>query len=433
MIKRILLFKWDSFFMLYFKYNLKIYFYKLRQFIKKHSSLISLIFIILLSLPIRLWKLTTYPPVIVDEPAYLRDIENLLTYKTSVFNPQWDFSQSFLMYLPIIALLKLGVSDGILAIRLISVIYSIFALIPLFFIIKKYTNNLVAFCSTLIFSFSYYYLQFSRVGWGVIYALTFGLYLMWFIQKAVEKKSKIYIVFCSIFTSLTFYTYRAGEVYILVGSIYFFIEILLSQKQNKDKIFSILIYIILCFLLTIPWIKYIFNDWEKYNMRMNAVFIKNVERPYHGLNKTSEIMLYQITTSIKAWVFLIPIDGGGGENQRYLPLVNHPVSGFLIPFFYIGIIYAIKNIRTMYPWFAIYIIGIILGQCLTVNPPNGARALIFLPVIYIFSSLVFYSLYKKYENFKFIALIFIILAFTLAINDFMYYKYWMTWIKVWRE
>lgn len=190
---------------------------------------IFLAFLLFLSLIPRLWNLTTYPPVIVDESANIRDIQKLQA--SNEFRPidfEWGYGQATLVHYPPFFLVELGL-ENLLAVRLTSVILSILTLIPFFFVVKNYTNSTIAFCGTILFSFSYYYLQFSRVGWTNIHPIFLGLYLIWLVQEAIEKKSGLLFAVCGIIAGLLMYSYRSGQIYICS---FFIINCLFFQRKK---------------------------------------------------------------------------------------------------------------------------------------------------------------------------------------------------------
>lgn len=152
--------------------------------------------------------------------------------------------------------------------------------------------------------------------------------------------------------------------------------------------------------------------------------------PYHTLYEKSEITLYQIISTIKAWILMIPVNGGGIENPRYIPLNHAVVSSFIAVIFFIGLFFAIYKFRQTYIWIFIYVVGLVFGQILTVDPPNGSRGLILLPVIYLFSSFGLFFLYKKFEKYKLTKPLFILVAILIAVWDFYIYTNWMSWIQV---
>jgi hypothetical protein len=395
------------------------------------NSVFLIFFIILVSFFPRIWELNKYPPVVIDEPAYLRDI-NAMISKNDYYpaNFQWDGSQATLAYLPTILLNKTFIPNQLLALRFTSVLMSLLALIPFFFLVKKYTNEIVAFSSTLMFSCSYYFLQFSRAGWGVIYPLTLGLYLLWIIESLNKHNKYFKLIIAGILAGITFYLYRAGEILIVGACIFLIIKIFRSQERLSKKIFEIFIPIFIFLIISAPWINAIKSNWQFFMLRQGVVSIQNTNKPYHKYNNSNDIIFYQIRTSVKSWLFLLPEVGTNPENPRYLPAAHPFVNPIIILLFILGLIIGIINFKKMYIWFFIYVSGVILGQVLTVDPPNGARGLILLPIIYLFSALSLNSIYNRFRNAKFIVLVLIIFSVIISVIDFLFYQNWMTWIKV---
>src|SRR3989344_3047111 len=395
------------------------------------KNLLLLFFVIIVSIFPRIWELNKYPPIIVDEPAYLRDVESMILNNNYYpANFQWDGSQATLVYLPTILLLKTVIPNPLIALRSASIALSLLALIPLFFLTKKYTNGVVAFSSTIMFSYSYYFLQFSRVGWGVIYATVLGLYLLWVVDSIKDRRDFFKIVGAGIIAGLILYTYRAGEVYIIACFILLCIKIFTINKSLINSLPKILIFIIVFLLVSLPWIRKVNSDLKFFSLRQEVVSINNVNTPYHGLTEKKDIMFYQITTSLKYWVLFLPARTTNPENQRYLPSESTLINPILIPFFIIGVILALLSFKKHYVWFFIYLGGLVFGQMLTVDPPNGARGLIMLPIIYLFSSLSLFYFYNKLEKYTLLRNLIPVGAFTIALFDFFFYINWMSWINV---
>ena len=398
-----------------------------------YATLIYLLVILLLSLMPRLWKLEQHPPLIVDEAANLRDIDKILNSGNyNVLDFHWDFSKSQLVYFPALLVTNiLGRQDSFLALRLTSSLFSILALIPFFFIVKSLTNRSISFTTTLLLSFSYYYLQFSRVGWNDIIGVScLGLYLIWFIQIASRKKSFLWAGASGVVAAIIFNAYRSGIIIILVSPFYLF-YLLKNHKVSKEFFVKIMsCFLIVFFLLSLPWAIKISKNWEKYNLRLRVVALKSVNIPYHGLTKKSEIYKYQILTSIKSWVFLDAAGGEREENPRYLPLKVPPVNTFVRIGFLIGLVVSIIRPRKTSIWLSIYILGIFFGQILTLDPPNGARGLIILPSIYIFFALGLYKIYTASGKNKLVLTLLVIVSLLYCYLDFSYYQDWMGWIKV---
>lgn len=396
-------------------------------------ELLFLSLVILVSVYPRLWHLTTVPGVIVDEPAYLRDIGAILKTGSWFFpaNFQWDSSQATLFYYPTLFLARIwGTSPNLFTLRLSATIFSLLALIPLYFLAKEYVNKTIALCLVLVFSFSYYYLQFSRVGWGVVSVMTLGLYLIWFLQIALRRTHPFWFVLSGITAGIILYGYRAGEIYLFAGFLYL-VSNLIAKKLSLEKILLSLFIFGSSFLLTsAPWLYQIVNNWERYNLRERVVNVFNTARPYHGLEKNNDILKYQILTTVKSWILLEAVDGGEIENPRYLPLKDPPVNSAIRVLFIVGLILAIFRVKETFIWLIIFILGLVFGQILTVDPPNGSRALVFLPVIYLFSAFTLERIYQFSGRNRLFLTAVVILALILASADFSYYQDWMSWIKV---
>lgn len=394
--------------------------------------LITLCLVILFSLFPRVWKLTELPPVIIDEPANIQDIQNLLS--SGSFRPanfEWAYSQGTLVYYPTILLIHLGISDHFLALRLTSVILSLIALIPFFFLVKKHTSFFIALCTTILFSYSYYYLQFSRVGWTNIHMLTIGLFFLWFIQLIQEKNKWWAYIGAGICAGILLYTYRAGQIYLAVGGIVMIVRLFKDKVNAENKLLKIFLFICAFFIIASPWLSMILFHWNLYSTRTDAVSIFNAQLPYHGMRELKDILIYQIHTVVKTWILFFPHNNPGGiEAPRYLPLTYPAISYVLIPFFYAGFLLSLLNIKKTYPFFLIFFLSLILGQVLTVNPPNGSRGLLLLPIIYLFIGVALQKVYKRFYTIQYAWILLLLFSLGIATSDFLFYQNWMNWIRI---
>lgn len=402
----------------------------------KFRNLIYTLLIIAISLYPRLWHLKEYPPVIVDEPANLRDIQKIIDSKEiHITDFHWDFSKSIVVHIPVIIVSNItGQRPSIYTLRLTSVVLSIATLIAFFFIIKDLMGDLVAFLTTMLLSSSYFFLQFSRVGWtDIILSLFLGTTLFLTLEKEETQNNHFLLLFAGSCSGILLYSYRAGLVFIGVSLLYFLPKGF--KKTNlKNLLKKLSIYAITTIIISTPWILKISKKWEQYNLRQKVVSIKNVKMPYHGKTNYREILFYQITTSFKSWILLQAwIVDYQPENSRYLPLLYPPVNLFIRIFFWLGLLVSISRKRDLKKfgiWILIIVFTIAFGQVLTVEPPNGARALVMLPAIYVIFGLGVNSFLNFFKQSKLAKASIIFLSLAYAISDIKFYQYWMTWIKV---
>ena len=395
--------------------------------------------IIFISIFPRLWKLEQKPPIIVDEYANIRMIKSLLENRN--FNPlefHWDYSKTIFTYYPTILLIKLtGTGNDLFYLRLTSVIYSLLALIPFFLLTRRLTTNVTAFATTLLFANSYYFLQFSRVGWiDITFGVASGLFLILFLQKAFDRKENLrlnWVVASGITAGIIFHAYRGANVLFFLSYSYFIFLLFTNHISFKKSFMTFGLFFFTFLFISLPWLIKISKNLDKYNLRANVVYIKNARIPYHGLSLKRDIMKYQILTSVKSWIFLEGVVGGSEETPRYLPETFPPLNIFVRISFWAGMIISILNYHYLKKtgfWLLIIITTIIFGQILTVHPPNGARGLIMLPSYYIIASIFFYKIHEVSGKSKVVLAGITLLSFIFSIQDFLFYQFWMEWIKV---
>ncbi|KKQ96616.1 MAG: hypothetical protein UT24_C0002G0012 [Candidatus Woesebacteria bacterium GW2011_GWB1_39_12] len=418
---------------------MKHFFKRLTALVRKKGTLFYIGAIIILSLYPRLWMLSQKPPIIVDEAANLRMIHSILKNESlSPLEFHWDFSKTILTYYPSILLIKLfGNSNDLYFLRLTSLIYSLVALIPFFLLTRRLTNNVIAFAVTLLFGSSYYFLQFSRVGWvDIVFTTTLGLFLILFLQKAFEDKKSvrlIWIVVSGMTAGIIFYAYRGANVLISLSFLYLTFLQFTSHISFKKSFMTFILFFFTFLFVSLPWLIKISKNSDKYNLRANVVYIKNARLPYHGLSFKEDLTKYQILTSIKSWILLEGVIGGNEETPRYLPETFPPLNFFIRISFWAGAIISMlsyRNFKKTGFWLLIIITTIIFGQILTVHPPNGARALLMLPSYYIIAATFFNKIYEISAKNKIVLTIIILLSLFFSLQDFLFYQFWMEWIKV---
>jgi len=196
--------------------------------------------------------------------------------------------------------------------------------------------------------------------------------------------------------------------------------------NNKGGLSKVLIYLFTFIVVALPWISTVTREPDKYNLRLKVVSVTSLNS---GFNSLTRIISSQSVTAVNSWLLINPQNGSGDENPRYLPS-GFPLVNLLVKMgYWAGIIYGLFHIRKIYPLYIIIIAGIV-GQILTVNPPNGARGLIILPCIYLLFAFGTYEIYKHLNRPGLFKTALIIVSILFAFNDFEFYKYWMTWIAM---
>jgi hypothetical protein len=390
-------------------------------------SCIVLLFFVLIP---RFFRLSAYPPLIVDEPANLRDVDILRA--SPAFIPgafEWDYSMGMLVQYPSY-IATTFIKDPLLALRSTSVIASLFVLMAFYLIMRRYTSPLIAWCTTLMFSSSYWFLQFSRVGWTNIHALVAGLWMFWFLLSWYDHARIWKLIASAICGGILLYTHRSGEVYFLASGVLLCVALIRIHASWLKKLVLLGAYILIVIAVSFPWMTTVMNNWERFTLREKTVSVFSVNRPYHGLLNTMDIIRYQIQTSVFSWLLFIPYDGGNIENPRYFPTELPQISYFVIPLCLAGMILSCISFKRMYIFLFMYILAIVFGQIFTVDPPNGSRALVILPVIYIFVGVSLEKIRHTFHKISVTPYILIWYACLTAVFDIYMYSQWMRTIKV---
>jgi len=237
--------------------------------------------ITLLAILARVWELSKTPPLIVDEYANLKMLNEIIKNKTySITEFHWDFSKTILPYYPTILFIKfLRLENNLFTLRLTSVIYSLLAVLAFYLILRGLTKEKISLLTTLLFSSSYFFLQFSRVDWvDIIFVVATSLWAFFFLDlglKTSGKKSILFIILSSFLSGLIFYGYRAGTIFIALLFLYLFFSLYLNKKMEGSLNYFVIFTLVFTFV-TLPWIIKISKNLQKYNLRARVVDIRNV-------------------------------------------------------------------------------------------------------------------------------------------------------------
>jgi len=379
----------------------------------------------------RLTQLMNYPPLIVDEPANVRDIQLLLSPNPPAFYDfEWDFSMAMIVHYPSIIVMKLGIADPYLAIRVTSVLLSILALIPFYLLVRKETDPWIATITTLLLSTNFFFLQFSRVGWTNMFSLTISLYALWCTTIAIDRKSYVWMVIAGCMIGLDFYTYRTGVLGIF-GCFLLLLGSLIRTSKRIQSIAMISACIVTAVIIASPWIIHIYTHQDQYTLRQQVVSIWSTPLPFHGKTTRHDVFMYQLYEAVKSWVFMSPGINQDVEANRYMPLPLPMLSYPLIPLLWLGLLAIVRKSKTWTMWILMFSVGLYFGQVLAVNPPNGSRGLILLPIMYMFIAHGLLQIRSWIKKFSLSTTIFFYFFTTeVIILDLYTYIQWMSWIRV---
>jgi hypothetical protein len=393
--------------------------------------------IILYSLIIRLYKLSTIPPVINrDEAGSIIQPLQIITHNyKSIFTLTHDNSVSYIVYLfKTLSVYIFGTGNALFAVRLTTAMVSVLTLIPFYQILRSYVNKSIALLTTFAFSSNYWFLNFSRLSWICVDTLLPGLLLLIYTKKAVKKPILKYYIIVAILSAIMLYSYMGGRIFFLASLIFLFTNLFTSRKvEFKRKLKYFLIYLISTFLIFLPQLVVIFRNTNLYLLRARSVYIFNINSFYYGIlpNKRVEILKHQFSFAVRGFVFLDNrVAAEGVENKRLVPNNSSGVNNLIKILFWLGIILLFIRKRGDYIWFIVYILNIILLQIPTVFIPSWSRAIGTIPIIYFFVAItlqevqISINLSRFKQKMLFYFLISLLLI-TASLSDLKRYWIWV--------
>jgi hypothetical protein len=371
-----------------------------------------LIGIILLALVMRVWRLETIPPVINGDEAgsIIHPLQILMGKSGSIFNLTHDYSVSYIVFLPkAFFMFLLGEAKALFAARLTTALFSVAALIPFYFLLRRQKLN-IAIClmTTLAFACSYWYLNFSRLSWINVDSIFFGLCLLLFIERAVEKGKLIDFVTSGVFAGLVLYNYMGGRIYFLASLIILFLWLIINVEKNiSEKFRRISVYFLVAALIFFPQIPVIISNFDQYIIRPRTIAVFNQQTAYYGYEPGDKfkVFLHQVDFAIRGFVFFDPaVSSEGVENMRYIPQGRAAVNNIIVVLFLAGLFISFLKKKGSFSWWIIYGLNILLLQIPSALTPGWGRALGVCPIIYLFAALTLEEIWKSLnKRMKYIA------------------------------
>lgn len=356
-------------------------------------DIVVLSFIVIFSLTLRVYPLNTIPHNVTgDEITYLADIYKIIIHNNLyLFSPIGDGSETGLaLFLPILFIKTFtGIEHALFSLRLASAVFSVLALIPFYFIIKRRSNWLIGTIFTILLSTNYVFLNFSRTGWIFNTTMVFlSLSLLLCLEKLNESENSALYIISGIISGVMVYGYLFGKFLILF--IIFYLVLRIIWIKNKALAFQRLgIYLLLLLIISAPYLFYTIPQYtHDVSGRASATFVFS-----HGFDST--LAIDQIKYALEGNILLdSSVMNRGMENQRYVPNNMAPVSPLISILFIFGLIYLFlcSRFHKFYVWWIVFI-SIIIIQAITALPPNLARGLLLLPFIYLVSAITVYSIW----------------------------------------
>jgi hypothetical protein len=129
------------------------------------------------------------------------------------------------------------------------------------------------------------------------------------------------------------------------------------------------------------------DNWDYANTRPNAVSIFRIEGEYLGSSSKPQIILDQTLRTIRGFILLDKSVTGYGLWARYHPAgwaFIDQATGLL---YWVGLAAGLLQWRRFVYWWVFLLVPLFLTQVFSVGTPDGSRALMVAPFVFLFVGL----------------------------------------------
>jgi hypothetical protein len=331
----------------------------------------------------------------------IHTLEIVLGEYGSLFELTHDGQVSYVTYLEKSVMLRLlGLNNTLVATRGVTALLSLGALIPFYLLARKRMGRFITLCLTLLLSFSYWYLNFSRLPWIATDALFYGLWLFHFLERMTAGGPWLYTLGAALSGSLVFYQYNGGKVFLVAAAAQLLYWLFKGSREFdfQEKLLHILVLGVVTILISLPQIVAISRNFETYTIRADTLYVFGSRATdYYDIDTGNrlKILLHQINYTFRDLVLFDPQVGAEGlENRRYKPPQMGGIHLFLVPFFLVGLYSLLTKKKKSWSlkYSVLYVSNLVFIQIPSAYVPNWARALSLLPTVYLCLGLGFEAL-----------------------------------------
>lgn len=268
--------------------------------------------------------------------------------------------------------------DNVFGLRSASVFFGILSIMPFYLILRYFLGFSFreTTATTLLYTFSHWFLAMARLGINYIQIVPFELLALLFLFFGFKFKKSLFFFFAGLLGGIPVYLYHAGRLvpFLILGSF-----IWLARKKTW---FSFLLLFLGLLLTLLPLSQRYLQNPDQFFVRSRDVMILNklpdAFRDYQTSSKF-KVILYQFLQTIK--VFFL-----GGDNSEQYGYQGAVVPWPFQPFFIVGLSWTIMTLsqkpisRLLLFWLLIILL---IGGVLTTNPPFVPRLIGAMPLIFI--------------------------------------------------
>lgn len=340
--------------------------------------------LLLVAFALRVAWLGTIPGnITADEADNLSTIfKAQVTGEPGFFGLDWKPQPAMSMYIFSGFMRVFG--EDIFGMRMASALLSTLALLPFYLLARRVVQPAAALGGAALLATGLWYLNFSRSGWENVHTALYALVAAWALTVALERKQLRWFALAGVAAALGLYGYFAGRLIIVALLAYAPLALWWARGQRRPVLLGYGVLLAMTIMLFAPQVPAITEDRDLFNRRTDAVNVFDQPRPYLGETSDFGIIEAQTTRNLKGF-FLF--DGSVFTNGRYGPkgeTLYDPVTSVLL---LAGLLIGLVRWRQTALWWVLLAVLLLGTQIPSRGTPDGARAVIAAPFMYLFVTL----------------------------------------------
>ncbi|HVN85331.1 MAG TPA: glycosyltransferase [Candidatus Binatia bacterium] len=341
--------------------------------------------LLLIALALRVYRIDRIPAVVIhDECDNLFNVYQILQGKgPGFFGVDWKPQPAASIY---VLSWFMWVSNSVTALRLPTVMVSVAALVPFFLLLRTVVAVPVALLTTGLLAADTWYLHFSRTGWDNIDACLFLLAAVLCLRRAVRNGQWRWFAATGIWCALGLYGPFGGRAILPITLLIGLMSLRRAAMPRGRLLAGLLLSTAVAIALLVPQLRTALSDWDGFQKRTRFVYVlggENETKP--ALTKLAIVLEASGRKAYQLFAPGFPI--GRERTDRYLRTETGAFSRPTAVLLGIGMLAGLLCLAQTWHWWVVLVASFVLTEGLTIGNLNGARGIVFVPILYLFIGL----------------------------------------------
>ena len=341
------------------------------------------------ALLLRLYALDRIPAVVIhDECDNLVNIYQILHGRgPGFFGIDWKPQPAASIYV-----VSLAVRSGMsmFSMRIVTALFSVAALVPFYLLLRRAIQAPAALLTTGLLATDIWYLHFSRTGWDNVFVCGAAAAAALCIGDAVAGGRRRDFVWAGVWSAIGAYGYPAGRLILPAVAATAAGGMLARRTEARRIAAGLAVAAITALALYLPQVASMWRDWDRFQSRARLVSVLGGDNRQKGAPEQMAIVLANFgDKATQLFADHIPRTSADFPD-RYLRAADGAFARATVVLLICGMLLSVTSApwwRQTWLWWVFLLVLFFGTQALTVGSLNGARGIVFVPILYLFVGL----------------------------------------------